>query len=332
MRAGWSCRSTTTARSRGRWPARSPRRSREARDADERAERLGAGRARPRPCTPVDDRRVVEEPAPPGRRRSPSRGLSAVMRPMPVEPCSVWWSRIQPEPVLEALGEALVEHRAVEHVLRRVADRRGAAAAAASRAQELVVDATRGRSPCRATCSAGRPCRSRRTARPRRRGRGRRRPSRPSGSCRRARGTATAGGGRTARRSRAPTAVEPVKPTLSTSRSSSARSRPANVCAPSASTRLSTPSGTPPAQNSSASASPSAAAYSAGFQTTALPHSSAGTRYQRRHGDREVAGGDDRRDADRHAEREQLLVGHLASARSGRTGAGPRRGRSRRCR
>ena len=30
----------------------------------------------------------------------------------------------QPEPVLEALGEALVDHRPVEHVLRRVADRR----------------------------------------------------------------------------------------------------------------------------------------------------------------------------------------------------------------
>ena len=35
----------------------------------------------------------------------------------------------------------------------------------------------------------------------------------------------------------------------------------------------------PPARKSSASASPSAGAYSAGFQTTALPHSSAGTRY-----------------------------------------------------
>ena len=43
---------------------------------------------------------------------------------------------------------------------------------------------------------------------------------------------------------------------------------------------MSTPSGSPPARNSSASAWPSAGAYSAGFQTTALPHSSAGTRYQ----------------------------------------------------
>ena len=43
---------------------------------------------------------------------------------------------------------------------------------------------------------------------------------------------------------------------------------------------MSTPSGRPPARNSSVSAWPSAGAYSAGFQTTALPHSKAGTRYQ----------------------------------------------------
>src|SRR5215208_1868716 len=76
-----------------------------------------------------------------------------------------------------------------------------------------------------------------------------------------------------------PTSDEPVKPTLSTRRSSRARSRPANVCAPSARTRFSTPSGTPPCRNSCASASPSAGAYSAGFHTTALPHRRAGTRY-----------------------------------------------------
>ena len=63
------------------------------------------------------------------------------------------------------------------------------------------------------------------------------------------------------------------------------------------------------------SPAPIAGVYSAGFQTTALPHSSAGTRYQRRHRDREVARGDDRRDADRDAEREELLVGHLARHR-----------------
>ena len=43
---------------------------------------------------------------------------------------------------------------------------------------------------------------------------------------------------------------------------------------------MSTPPGTPPAWKSLASASPSAGEYSAGFQTTALPHRIAGTRYQ----------------------------------------------------
>ena len=41
-------------------------------------------------------------------------------------------------------------------------------------------------------------------------------------------------------------ALDPVKPTLSTSPSSSARASPANVDSPSASTRFSTPSGSPP--------------------------------------------------------------------------------------
>ena len=77
-----------------------------------------------------------------------------------------------------------------------------------------------------------------------------------------------------------PTAEEPVKPTLSTSRSPSARSSPANVAGPSAWTRLSTPAGTPPAVKICVIADAIAAEYSAGFQTTALPHSSAGTRYQ----------------------------------------------------
>ncbi len=76
-----------------------------------------------------------------------------------------------------------------------------------------------------------------------------------------------------------PTALEPVKPTLSTSPSSSALSSPPNVAAPSACTRLSTPPGTPPAWKMRTIASPSAGEYSAGFQTTALPHRIAGTRY-----------------------------------------------------
>ena len=79
---------------------------------------------------------------------------------------------------------------------------------------------------------------------------------------------------------RDPTADDPVKPTLSTSPSSSARSSPSKAAGPSHCTRLSTPSGSPPFRNSCAIASPSAGAYSAGFQTTAFPHRSAGTRYQ----------------------------------------------------
>src|SRR5882757_8970181 len=79
---------------------------------------------------------------------------------------------------------------------------------------------------------------------------------------------------------RAPTALEPVNPTLSTSPASSDCSRPSEVVGPSAYTRLSAPAGTPARQASSASARALAAAYSAGFHTTVLPQSSAGTRYQ----------------------------------------------------
>ena len=153
-----------------------------------------------------------------GSPTKPSRGAAAVMRPTRGRAVRRVVVADQPEPVLEALGEALVEHRA-RRGRRAVGSPIGAAAQPlVEPADELVVDLGRGRSRCRATCSAAPPCRSRRTARPRRRGRGRRRPSRPSGSCRRAPGTATAGGGRTARRSPRRRREEPVKPTLSTSR------------------------------------------------------------------------------------------------------------------
>ncbi len=79
---------------------------------------------------------------------------------------------------------------------------------------------------------------------------------------------------------RRPTSVEPVKPTLSTRPASRAAARPSKVAGPSAWTRLRTPSGRPACQHSWARASAVAGAHSAGFQTTALPHSSAGTRYQ----------------------------------------------------
>ncbi len=36
----------------------------------------------------------------------------------------MWWSLHEPEPVLEALGEALVDHRPVQHLVERIADRR----------------------------------------------------------------------------------------------------------------------------------------------------------------------------------------------------------------
>jgi len=76
------------------------------------------------------------------------------------------------------------------------------------------------------------------------------------------------------------TAELPVKPTLSTRRSASILPRASYVVGPSATTVLSTPSGTPAAWNSAVNASATAGVDSAGFQTTALPHSRAGTRYQ----------------------------------------------------
>ena len=79
---------------------------------------------------------------------------------------------------------------------------------------------------------------------------------------------------------RVPTAVDPVNPILPSVPAASACSRPAKVAAPSANTTLSTPSGRPAACSSSNRAIAEAAAYSAGFHTTVLPVSSAGTRYQ----------------------------------------------------
>src|SRR6266545_739733 len=79
---------------------------------------------------------------------------------------------------------------------------------------------------------------------------------------------------------RDPTAVEPVNPILSIAPACSPSSRPANASWPSAKTMLSTPSGKPAAWIRSNSAMAEAAAYSAGFQTTVLPATSAGMRYQ----------------------------------------------------
>ena len=193
----------------------------------------------------------------------------------------MWWSSISAEPLLEALGEALVDHRAVEDVLRRVADRRGRARRSSSRAHELVVDGlVDDRGAERRAALAGRAEAAEQRALDREvevgvvhddhRVLAAELEARRSGC-----------GGRRARRSRAPTALEPVKPTLSTRPSSSARSRPAKVLSPSACTSWSTPAGTPPRVEHAARARRRRRReYSAGFQTTALPHRIAGTRYQ----------------------------------------------------
>ncbi len=70
-----------------------------------------------------------------------------------------------------------------------------------------------------------------------------------------------------------------MKPTLSTTPASRAPASPANVVGPSAYTTSKTPSGSPARRISAANASAEAAAYSAGFHTTVLPQSSAGTMY-----------------------------------------------------
>ena len=225
-----------------------------------------------------------------------------------------------------------MDHRAVEDVLRRVADRRAprprASAARRSRRRPASCDDRR----CPATCSAGPPSRSRRTARPRTaRSRsasavttiGFLPPSSRHGDCRWRPQSAPIS---------RPTALEPVKPTLSTRPSSSARSRPANVVGPvglhDAQHAVGQPAGLEQRAERLAQR---------GRVVGGLPDDRVAAQQRRhevpgRHRDREVAGGDDRRHADRHAEGEQLLVGHLARRRSGRRAGAPRRGRSRTCR
>ena len=231
MLSGRSCRSPTRARSRGRWPAPSPRRSRERRHADDRAERLGrvdlvvGGHA-------VDDRRVVEEPG---------VGVAdeAVARVVGGDPAGARSSRSTRVVVARS---ARASPRSARRSARGASGRRGrprvgspigGLAQRARRARRRTRRGpTRGRSPCRATCSAGRRCRSPPNSAP---STARSRsassittigflpPSSRHGDCRwRPHSSPIL----------APTALEPVKPTLSTSRSSSARSRPANVCAP----------------------------------------------------------------------------------------------------
>ena len=126
--------------------------------ADDRAEGLGpvdlvlGGDA-------VDDRRVAVDPRvgiadEPGTRvvaRDPARARRAGDRVVVAD---------QPEPVLEALGEALVDHRPVEHVLGRVADRR-LLDRAREPAHELVVDRLVDDHRAERRAALARPCRSR---------------------------------------------------------------------------------------------------------------------------------------------------------------------------
>ena len=59
-----------------------------------------------------------------GSPTNPSRGLAAVMRPMPVAAADAVVLLDQIEPSEEPVAEPLADHGSVEHVLRRVADRR----------------------------------------------------------------------------------------------------------------------------------------------------------------------------------------------------------------
>jgi hypothetical protein len=97
--------------------------------------------------------------------------------------------------------------------------------------------------------------------------------------------------------------------------SCSAFSRPSKVAWPSACTVFRTPVGSPPATKMRASASPRAAEYSAGFQTTLLPHSSAGTRYQDGTATGKLPAVMMPATPTGHPEGEQLLVAHLARDR-----------------
>ena len=175
------------------------------------------------------------------------------------------------------------------------------------------MDATRARSPCRARCSAGRRCRSRRTGRPRRPGRGRRSGVTTSGFLPPSSRQAVCRCRPVSAPISRPTADEPVKPTLSIRPGSSACSSPAKVAGPSACTMLNTPSGSPPPRtNSSWNAAERDRGVLGRLPDDRVAGQQRGHDVPGRHGDREVAGGDDRDGADRLAEGEQLLVRHLA--------------------
>ena len=267
-----------------------------------------------------------------GSPTKPSRGLSAVMRPRAARAVDGVVVAHQPEPVLEALGEALVDHRPVQDVLERVADRRR------RRAARRAWRRTRRR---RDSCTIAVPSDVQRWPAV---------PKPPNSAPSTARSTSASsittigflppssrhGDWRWRPQSspiREPTADGPGEADLVDQALLERAPRGPRTCRrPTPARRSARRRARRRRGRARASASPSAALYSAGFHTTALPHRIAGHEVPGRHRDREVARGDDRRHADRHAEGEELLVGHLATARSGRTAAGPRRGRSRTCR
>ena len=200
---------------------------------DERPEGLLEEQRVVRPHS-VDDRWVIVEPAgriadePLPRRR----GRYAADRRRAEHPVLV---RDPVQIRLESGRESFRQHRTEEHVLARIA-RAGPMTRPRRKRPQRSHGSTSVRAPSPTTCIADRPYRSRRTARPRRRATGQPMgvttmgflpPSSRHGDWRWRPHSSPI---------RSPTAVEPVKPTLSTRRSRRASDRPSNVAAPSACT------------------------------------------------------------------------------------------------
>ena len=200
-------------------------------DADDGPERLCRVDLVVPPHT-VHDRRVAVDAGVGVADEAVARGLSLVIRPVPVEPEGRVVVADQAEPVLEALREAprgSSGRRARPESGPRLARPRPPSSNAAGTRRAP----TRARSPCPARCSAARPS--------------------EAAEERALHGEVELGVGITTSRflppssrqadwpwrpvsspMREPTADEPVKPTLSTSPSSSARSRPSKAVGPSA--------------------------------------------------------------------------------------------------
>ena len=116
--AGSSCRSTATGRSRGRWPARSPRRSRRSARRRRAGRRSRCWRASSSARTPSTIVGCTKSPRS-GSPTKPSRGLVGGDAPGAGRAVhAVVVADRARATRLEALEEALVDHRAVEHVLR----------------------------------------------------------------------------------------------------------------------------------------------------------------------------------------------------------------------